>query len=184
MSSISTSLGIAEKRLRLITKYLRLVEDGILVSILLAMILLAGFDILARTLFGGGVAWIAPLLKVMVLWVGLLGALLATRTREHIAIDIVARVAPLTLRQILLVITSLFSAVVCLIIAWYSQQFVHFSKEFGDIAFARLPAWPFQSIIPICFLLMGLRFLMQSVIAGLLIFKPMLPSLFPRRKSQ
>lgn len=60
-------------------------EDSLLVLLLLAMILLAGFDILARSLFGGGVSWIPPLLRVLVLWLGLLGALLATRTREHIA---------------------------------------------------------------------------------------------------
>ena len=49
-------------------------EDSILVLLLLAMILLAGYDILARTLFGGGVSWIPPLLRVMVLWIGLLAA--------------------------------------------------------------------------------------------------------------
>lgn len=167
MSSISNYLDLVETHIRQVAKYIRLIEDAILVTLLLAMIFLAGFDILARMLFGGGVSWIPPILKIMVLWVGLLGALLATRTREHIAIDIIGRVAPNTIRQSLLFITSLFSAIVCLLIAWYSQEFVRFSKEFGDIAFARIPAWPLQIIIPICFLLMGLRFLVQSALAGI-----------------
>lgn len=168
-------LDHAEKHIRQATKYIRLVEDAILVTLLMIMILLAGFDILARSLFGGGVVWIPPILKIMVLWVGLLGALLATRTREHIAIDIVGRLAPFTLRQFLLVITSLFSAVVCLLIAWYSQEFVHFSKEFGDIAFARVPAWPLQIIIPISFLIMGIRFSIQTIIASLQVVKRLTP---------
>ena len=153
--------------MRLFIKYVRYIEDSILIGLLLAMVLLAGFDILARLLFGGGVAWVAPLLKVMVLWVGLLGALLATRTREHIAIDIVGRLAPPHIRQTLNIITSLFSALVCLLLAWYSQEFVRFAWKFGDIAFARVPAWPLQIIIPICFFFMGLRFLLQTGEAAL-----------------
>lgn len=170
--------------MRSLVKYIRYAEDTILVSLLLAMILLAGYDILARTLLGGGVAWIAPILKIMVLWVGLLGALLATRTKEHIAIDIVGRLAPTTIRQFLTVITSLFSAVICLLIAWYSQEFVRFSKEFGDIAFARIPAWPLQIIIPITFVLMGLRFLIHFVEAVLFLIKQLLPSHLSARKSE
>lgn len=170
--------------MRRLIKYVRFIEDSILVSLLMVMILLAGFDILARTLFGGGVVWIAPLLKVMVLWVGLLGALLATRTKEHIAIDIVGRLAPLSVKQVLTIVTSLFSAIICLLIAWYSQEFVRFSKEFGDIAFARIPAWPLQIIIPICFLLMGLRFLIQTVSASLFIARQLKPSHFSARKPE
>src|SRR5690554_7404246 len=160
-------LDHAEKHIRQATKYIRLVEDAILVTLLMIMILLAGFDILARSLFGGGVVWIPPILKIMVLWVGLLGALLATRTREHIAIDIVGRLAPFTLRQFLLVITSLFSAVVCLLIVWYSQEFVHFWKEFGDLAFVGLVVWQLQLIFLISFFLLGLGFSFQTIMASL-----------------
>lgn len=153
--------------MRQLIRYVRYIEDSILISLLLAMVLLAGFDILARLLFGGGVSWISPLLKIMVLWVGLLGALLATRTKEHIAIDIVGRLAPVYVKKTLAIITSLFSATVCLLVAWFSQEFVRFAWQFGDIAFARVPAWPLQLIIPICFFFMGLRFLLQTGEAAL-----------------
>lgn len=159
--------GAAQRFISRASRYVRLTEDAILVALLLVMVLLAGYDIVARTFFGGGAGWIAPALKIMVLWVGLLGALLATRTREHIAIDIVSRIAPVKAKQALLVLTSLFSAVVCLLIAWYSTEFVRFSKLFGDIAFNRVPAWPLQIIIPISFALMGVRFLLQSGQAAL-----------------
>lgn len=157
--------AIGQKYTRNIVRVLHIIEDTILVTLLLAMILLAGYDILARTLFGGGVAWISPILKIMVLWVGLLGALLATRTKEHISIDIVGRLAPTFIKHLLSIVTSLISAAVCILIAWHSQEFVKFSKEFGDIAFARVPAWPLQIIIPISFAIMGLRFFLQSISA-------------------
>lgn len=139
------------------------IEDGVLVLLLLAMIVLAGFDILARTLFGGGVVWVQPLLRVMVLWLGLLGALLATRSREHIAIDLINRLAGPQTKRWLAVLTSAFAAFICLVIAWHAQAFVRFAFEFGDVAFGRVPAWPLQLVIPLSFALMGLRFALQGI---------------------
>lgn len=141
------------------TRWIHRLEDYLLISLLLSMILLAGIDILARWIFGGGISWVPPLLRVMVLWLGLLGALLATRTREHIAIDLINRMVSPKANQILQAITHLFAAVVCLIIAYHSQLFVDMAREFNDIAFAQIPAWPMQMIIPITFAAMGLRFL-------------------------
>ena len=138
-------------------------EDSILVLLLLAMILLAGFDILARSLFGGGIAWIPPLLRIMVLWVGLLGALLATRTREHIGIDLINRLGGPLVKRLSSVITLAFAATVAGIVAWYSAAYVGLAKEFGDMAFADIPAWPMQIIIPVSFGLMSLRFAVQSI---------------------
>lgn len=143
--------------------WLHRLEDAVLVTLLLSMIVLAGADILARSLFGGGISWIPPLLRVMVLWVGLLGALLATRSGEHISVDLINRLAGEQVKRWLQRLTSLFAAIICAILGWHSVEFVQGTHEYGDIAFANLPAWPMQVIIPISFLLMALRFLLQTV---------------------
>ena len=147
------------------TRWIHKLEDYILISLLLAMILLAGIDILARWIFGGGISWVPPLLRVMVLWLGLLGALLATRSREHIAIDVINRMVSPAVNCVLQAATQLFAAVVCLIIAYHSQLFVNMARDFNDIAFAQIPAWPMQIIIPFAFAGMGLRFLNHSRIS-------------------
>lgn len=147
-------------------KILHRIEDSVLVLILLSMIVLAGIDILARLLVGGGITWVPPLLRVLVLWVGLLGALLATRSREHISIDLVNRLASPAVSRVLSAITLLFAAVVCGLVGWHSALFVELAYEFGDVAFARLPAWPLQLVIPFSFGLMALRFAIQSAQAA------------------
>jgi len=149
-----------------LVQWLHRLEDGVLVLLLLAMIVLAGYDILARSIFGGGVSWIPPLLRVMVLWIGLLGALLATRSREHISIDLISRLGGPTLNRIASTITLLFAAVVCGLVGWFSGQYVQLAFEFQDIAFADIPAWPLQLIIPFTFGLMGLRFFIQGIAAA------------------
>ena len=149
-----------------LVQWLHRLEDCVLVLLLLAMILLAGYDILARSIFGGGVSWIPPLLRVMVLWIGLLGALLATRSREHISIDLISRLGGPTLNRIASTITLLFAAVACGLVGWFSGQYVQLAFEFQDIAFADIPAWPLQLIIPFTFGLMGLRFFIQGIAAA------------------
>ena len=138
------------------------IEDVFLASLLLITVVLAGVDIIARSVFGGGIVWVPPLLRVLVLWLGLLGALLATRTNEHIAIDLVGRLAPFRVRCFLQALTGVFAALVCGLIAWHAQRFVALAHSFGDIAFAHLPAWPLQLIIPFSFSLMAVRFSIQS----------------------
>jgi len=149
-----------------IAVWLHRIEDAVLVLLLLSMIVLAGYDILARTLFGGGESWIPPLLRVMVLWLGLLGALLATRSREHIAIDLISKLGGPTLNRIASVVTLLFAAVVSGLIGWHSGRYVEMAYEFQDIAFAEIPAWPLQLVIPFSFGLMALRFLVQGISAA------------------
>ena len=99
------------------------------------------------------------------LWVGLAGALVATRTREHIAIDLVSRLAPPAFSRFINVVTLAFAATVCVLIAWHSTIFVNMTREFDDRAFSDLPAWILQAIIPVSFGLMGLRFALQSLMA-------------------
>ena len=55
------------------------VEDFVLALLLSAMILLASAQIFLRNLFDSSLSWGDPMLRILVLWVGLLGALAASR---------------------------------------------------------------------------------------------------------
>jgi TRAP-type C4-dicarboxylate transport system permease small subunit len=137
-------------------------EDSLLALLLLTMILLAVSDIVMRNLLGSGAAWIPPILRIMVLWLGLLGALMATRSQEHIAIDVLSRSLSETGKRYASAGGALFAALVCGCIAWFSVEFVVSAMEYNDMAFARVPAWPLQLVIPFSFALMTLRFLIHT----------------------
>ncbi len=72
-------------------KRLHRAEDALLVLLLSTMIVLASTQILLRNLFDSGFVWIDPLLRVLVLWLGLIGATVATRNNRHIRIDLLTR---------------------------------------------------------------------------------------------
>lgn len=149
-------------------------EDLLLAAVLSVMLFLAITDIAMRLITGGSLIWIPPVLQVLVLWLGLLGALLASRSQEHIAIDVISRfVGPLG-KKICGVSGSLFAALVCTLVAYFSVEFIKQSIEYDDIAFAQVPAWPLQIIIPFTFSLMALRFFVHT--GGFLLIKDYQPN--------
>ena len=135
-----------------------LLENSLLIITLGSMILLALTQIILRNAFGMGLEWSEPLLRVMVLWLGLLGAIAATRKNQHITIDLLSRKLPHKLKAVSCAVSNLFSSAVCGVITYYSIQFVAMEYEDGMIAFANVPAWACEIIIPIGFGLMSLRF--------------------------
>ena len=148
-----------------IIKLINAFEDSILVIILSSMIILAVYQIISRNLFSEGVVWIDPLLRTLVLWVGLAGAVVATRTDHHIKIDVFAKYLPGKFLPYVQRMVYLFTLLICLLIAWHAARFVFSEYEYGTIAFASVPAWLTAVIIPVSFLLIAIRY-------GLLIITP------------
>ncbi len=147
-------------------KLLHRIEDSLLAGLLGAMILLAGLQILLRNFFDAGLLWIDPLLRILVLWLGLLGAAVATRNDRHIRIDLLSRRLGAKADRWLAVATDQASGWTCLAVAWFSLRWIHLDFADGLTAFARVPAWLVESIVPVAFALMGVRFLLRSVAAA------------------
>lgn len=144
-------------------KFFYRVEDGFLVSALLTMLVLSLGQILLRNLFDTGLLWAESFSRILVLWVAMLGAMVATRESHHISIDVISRYMPESLERALAILTSLFSATVCGIAAWYSFQFVQFEYLDETMAFEQIPSWLCAVILPIGFSVMALRFTINGV---------------------
>lgn len=139
-------------------------ENGLLVLLLGAMVLLATTQILLRNLWDTGLVWADPALRVAVLWIALLGALAASRDDNHIRIDLLTRFLPVRLKAHIKLITDLFSALVCALLAWHSARFVYSEWQDGGMVFAAVPAWACELIMPIGFAIMALRFLLTGLL--------------------
>ena len=133
-------------------------EDAILVLMLLTMIVLGFGQIILRNIFETGFIWLDPMLRVMVLWIGLTGAMVATRLEKHIKIDVLTRLLPPRLKLLSQSFTLAFAGAICAIIAWHTTFFVISEIEYGGNAFSGIPAWVLESIIPFSFAVMTLRF--------------------------
>ena len=149
------------KRTRMI---LQGVEDAVLVGLLLLMIGMAVTQIFLRNLFGAGIVWSDVMLRILVLWVGLIGAMVASRQDNHIAIDLLDRYLPERAKVYTGFVVRLFTALICMIVAYYSLLFVQMEFAYGDIAFARVPTWLCEAIIPFAFTVIALRYFLLSFV--------------------
>ena len=140
------------------------VEDSILVGLLLLMITLAVLQIFLRNLFDSGIVWSDVLVRILVLWVGLVGAMVASRQGNHINIDIMERFLPERAKIVVNFIVELFTAFICAIVAYYSLQFVQMEFADGGMAFARVPVWLCEAIIPFAFVVIAIRYVLLSII--------------------
>lgn len=138
-------------------------EDALLIVILISMIFLAGTQIVLRNFLDNSIFWADEMLRVMVLWLTMAGALAASRVDKHISIAVLNRFLPGRVQLITKVIIDVFTASVCALFAWHSARFVMGSYEFGDTLMGNTPAWMLQIIMPIGFGLMAYRHLVLAI---------------------
>lgn len=146
-------------RIRKLIRGIEAFEDLLLAAILLFMIALAFTQILLRNAFDSGIVWGDSLLRVSVLWVALIGAMVASRSGNHINIDLVTRWVSDRRRWIVTSISATFTIAICSVLAWHSFRFVRFEYEDGFLAFAAVPNWACEVIMPLAFLVIALRYL-------------------------
>lgn len=150
-------------------------EDGLLALLLGAMVVLAPTQIVLRNFFDADIAWGDPLLRLLVLWLGLLGALVASRTDRHISIDVFSRVLSQRARSAARALTSLFTAGVAGVVAYHAGRFVASEFEFGSTAFASVPAWACAAVIPLAFGLIAVRHSLRCAQEGSALFNAEVP---------
>lgn len=146
-----------------IARVLARLEDLLLAVLLTGMILLAAGQIFSRNLLSQGLLWGEPLLRLLVLWIALLGAMAATREGRHIRIDLLSRFLPAAAQAWSRRFTDAFSAVICGLMAWHAGRFVVDEWHGGLEFFSGVPAWSVQLIIPFGFAVMSLRFALHSL---------------------
>jgi TRAP-type C4-dicarboxylate transport system permease small subunit len=150
----------------------RTVENAFLLTLLTAMLALGASQIVLRNFFGSGMAWGDEALRIMVLWLALIGAVAASRDDRHISIDVASRILPPRAKALVAAVVNLFTAFVCAVLTWYAWEFVADSREFEDQLLGGLPAWWFQLVMPLAFVLISYRYLLwcgkrlRTVIAG------------------
>jgi TRAP-type C4-dicarboxylate transport system permease small subunit len=132
-------------------------EDVWLAILLGSVVFLAPLQIVLRNFFNAGWVWADPLLRVLVLWIALFGALAASRQDKQIAVDVVSKFLSPRARASAGTLIGLFTSFVCSVVAYHSWLFVAGEREFGSKAFGEVPAWLCEIVIPVVFALIAIR---------------------------
>lgn len=131
---------------------------GLVVGLLaLVMIALPVLQTVARRVFDTDIPSAAIVVSHLTLWIGFLGALLATGSNKHLALSTV-EVIPPALRPHARALTNAVAAAVCALLAVAAWDVVKADSTSGRTIVFELPVAYSEAIMPIAFALMGLRF--------------------------
>lgn len=144
-------------------QFLYRLEDMILIGLFMMMLGMAVLQIFLREFFSAGLSWGDLMVRMLVLWICLFGAMVATRQDKHIQIDILTRYLPDQAKHIIERLVRILTAAICLFMAWQGIKLVRLDLEYGTIAFGVVPAWICEAVIPVGFSVMALRYFIFSL---------------------
>lgn len=135
-----------------------LLENIALVTLLGGMMLLAVGQIVLREVFNTGIIWADELVRLIVLWLAMMGAVAACRDDRHIRIDAISHLLPDRAIDVIRIVVDLFAAAVCAVIAWQAYRYLQVEIEFEDTVLIDIPAWIAHVIMPVSFAVLSYRF--------------------------
>ena len=141
----------------------RLLENFVLVTLLSGMMLLAVGQIVLREVFDTGIIWADELVRLIVLWLAMMGAIAACREDRHIRIDALSHLFSDNVISGIRIVVDLFAAGVCAVIAWHAYRYLQLEIEFEDTLLVDTPAWIIHSVVPVAFLLTAYRFVVSAI---------------------
>jgi TRAP-type C4-dicarboxylate transport system permease small subunit len=146
-----------------VASWWRVVEQTVLAVLVSGMVFLAATQIILRNFFGTGLSWAEPILGVALLWLTMIGALVATGARKHINIDLFSQLLSERRRWLVVVPVDLFAAVICTLLGLAAIRYVGLQQELEPALILNIPLWQYYKIIPVCLFLMSFRFAVQAL---------------------
>ncbi len=132
-------------------------ERWALVAIVLTMVLLPTLEAAVRRLTGSGVPGAAVYTEHLTLWVGFIGAMLATATGRHLALSTVEFLPAGWPRSLARSYGSAVTTLVCACLAYASLDMLLLDKGRVDTLAGGVPEWWFEIIMPAGFAVMAAR---------------------------
>ncbi len=149
--------------IRKLNDWIGKIEGYLLTFILVFMIGVAFLQVILRNFFHTGITWGDVVVRHLVLWVGFIGASVATKEDSHLSMDLVSRFLPPWLKRPTAMFVHGASSLVCACLTVASYKFVMGEKEAGSMLVLGIPNYWAIVIIPIGFLLMSLRFALRII---------------------
>jgi TRAP-type C4-dicarboxylate transport system permease small subunit len=141
----------------------RLAENAALVVLLGSLVLLAVGQIVLREAFETGFFRADELIKLLVLWLAMVGSIAATRDNRHIRIDALSHLLPDPAVTGIRLFVDVFAAIVCGVVAWQAWRYLQLEIEFEDTVLINVPAWIAHIVVPGAFALMSYRFAVSVI---------------------
>ncbi|MDH3198227.1 MAG: TRAP transporter small permease [Candidatus Krumholzibacteria bacterium] len=138
-------------------------EVSAVVALLAALVGIGFLQIVLRNVAHRGLLWADPLMRHAVLWIGALGASLATSRLRHINIDVFTRLLPAALRPARRALVYGATAVAAFMLGVAALRLVASERAYGEIAFLGIATWQLQAVLPFAFFLVAYRSIVNLI---------------------
>lgn len=153
-----------ENSVRKVLDAILMVEKAAILFVMAAMALLLIAEVFAREVLGHGFYGSGQIAVYMMIWGAYMGFSLAVAEGAHMRPRFTDTWLPRSWAPMLLRIGNFVSGSILLYMAWAGYLFVRGSYEFGETASTLgWQTWPIQIILPLAFLLGGIRHLSRGV---------------------
>jgi TRAP-type C4-dicarboxylate transport system permease small subunit len=149
------------KLLHWLDYWLASLERALVVLLLTGLLGLGLLQVIERNVLASGIFWADELLQHIVLWLGFLGASLATREHRHLSIDVLNHFLPVQWQGWLALLVNIVALVLCILLVQAAWGLVRSEYTAGTMLTFGVPAWLAQSIIPLGFGAITLRFALR-----------------------
>ena len=117
---------------------------------------------------GVSLDWADEVMRNVTLWIGFIGASIATHEGKHINVDALTRFLRPKARAIVSAIVQVVAAGICALLFWSAYKVVagnvaRFGGDAGAVTAAGIPVALWQAIMPLAFALIGARCLLHGV---------------------
>ncbi len=151
------------KYFQLLDKIIIRIVEGIIVAILAYMLLGQLYQVIARNFWGGGIEAVDFTMRYGIVWLGLLGGVVAMRTGNQIRIDLVLKLSSLQVRRWLELATSIATAAICIFLLKASLSMIAAETAAQTKLFGNYTVVPFLWVYPVGFGLIAVETLIRGI---------------------
>ena len=150
-----------ERRLRLASRVLHGLENGIGSIAVLAMAVVPIAEMLGRRCLGQGIPGSITWVQHLTLWVAFAGGIVAARDRRHLALATTTFLSP-ALRTYADLVASAVTCSVAAVLAWAAWHSVDNERQSAVVLSGGVAVWVVYTIMPVGFALIAIRTWWQS----------------------
>ena len=132
------------------------------VVLFLTLLIIAFLQVVLRLFFRGGIESADSIIRYLVLWVGFLGASLATYKNRHINIDVASQFFKKLNKKLVSLIVNIVSLSISILFLIAAINFI--VNEFNnDAKITFIPVWVLELVLPLSFLFIVISFLQKFI---------------------
>lgn len=143
------------------------VESALLVASLIGVLVLGVLQIVLRPM-GFSINWADEVMRNLTLWIGFVGASVATHEGKHINVDALTRFLKPKPKAIIALVVDLAASAITVLLLWsavklFASSVERIGRDAAAINPSGIPVAVWQAILPIAFTVIAARFILKAI---------------------